>query len=174
VYEKNTCYYGPKGNGAEWQAIGMGCHNPRLDSDNISCDPTVLDPQNGSFCNPENINIDYPPKDQWTRVGVHYYSEHGQTYNVHPHVRIFCHGRLAAELGNTGYYTPSSAVTFLPSDGSERFWLVADVLFRDDKCDEQVCYVQPIYYDPATKTPLLTTSTIVTQTYGPPYPPLPP
>ena len=53
-------------------------------------------------------------------------------------------------------------------------WRVADVLFRDDECDEQLCYVQPLYLDPNTKTPILTTSTIVTQTYGPPYPPVPP
>ena len=173
VMEKNTCYYGPKGNGADWQNIGMGCHNPRLDIDNISCDPTITDPQNSSFCNPENINIDYPPKDQWTRVGVHYYSAHSQTYNVSPVVKIFCHGKLAAELGPNGYYNPTAPVVFTPADSDTRFWLVADVLFRDDECSDELCVVEPLYLDPTARTPVLTTVNIVQQTYGPPYPPIP-
>ncbi|MEZ4438386.1 MAG: hypothetical protein R3B72_04825 [Polyangiaceae bacterium] len=172
VFENNTCYFGPKGNGAEWQGFGLGCHNPRLDIDNVFCDPTVTDPQNGSFCNPENINIDFPPKNQWTRIGVHYYSEHSQTYPVHPVVKVFCDGQLAAELGNQGFYSPEAPITFNATDGSTRFWLVADVLFPDDECNVG-CVVEPLYIDPVAKTPILTTTDIVTQSYGPPYPPIP-
>lgn len=170
VMENNTCYYGPKGSGSDWQFVGMGCHNPRLDVDNITCDPNVTDPADYNFCTPENINIDFPPNDQWTRIGVHYYSAHGLTYDVHPTVKIYCHGRLAAELGSTGYNAP---VTFQPADGSTRFWLVADVLFRADECSDQACYVEPIYHDPNTQTPLLTDVSIVQQSYGPSYPPIP-
>ena len=172
VMEKNTCYYGPKGNGADWQAIGMGCHNPRLDIDNISCTPTVTDPQNFSFCNPENINIDFPPKNQWTRIGVHYYSGF-VNYNVHPVVKVFCHGKLAAELGPNGYYDPQQPVVFPPGDASDRFWLVADVLFQEDECSEDLCVVEPLYLDPVARTPVLSTVNIVQQSVGPPYPPVP-
>jgi hypothetical protein len=168
ILENNTCYFGPKGNGAEWQSIGMGCHNPRLDIDNISCDPTVTDSQSFSFCNPENINIDYPPKDQWTRVGVHYYSGF-VSYNINPVVKIFCDGQLAAELGPGGFNNP---VQFPPADASDRFWLVADVLFPDDECNTG-CVVEPLYIDPMVQTPVLTTVDIVQQSVGPPYPPIP-
>jgi len=172
IMENNTCYYGPKGNGAEWQAIGMGCHNPRLDIDNISCDPAVTDSQSSSFCNPENINIDYPPKNQWTRIGVHYYSGFSVDYNLHPTVKIFCDGQLAAELGPNGFYDPAAPVQFLPAGAGDRFWLVADVLFPDDECSTG-CVVEPLYTDPAAKTPILTEVGIVQQSVGPGYPPVP-
>lgn len=171
VFENNTCYFGPKGNGQQWQGMGMGCHNPRLDIDNVSCDPAVTDPQNGSFCNPENINIDYPPKNQWTRIGVHYYSGF-ESYDVHPVVKVFCDGQLAAELGPQGYYDPEAPVTFPPSDASDRFWLVADVLFPDDECNAG-CVVEPLHVDAMAKTPVLSTVGIVQQSYGPPYPAIP-
>ena len=177
VFENNTCYFGPKGNGLDWQSYGQGCHNPRLDIDNISCDPTVTDPQDLQFCNPENINIDFPPMNKWTRIGVHYYSAHGVTYNVHPVVKVFCHGQLAAELGNQGYYNPEAPVTFVPADGASPstnvFWLVADVLFKNDECDDTLCVVEPIYFDPTTKLPVVTTVPVVLGTVGPDYPPIP-
>jgi len=171
VPENNTCLFGPSG--TTWQLFGQGCHNPRLDIDNITCDPSVTDPANDSFCAPENINIDFPPQDQWTRIGVHYFSNHGQTYNVHPVLKIFCHGRLAAELGPQGYYDPTAPVTFDPAYGSDGFWLVADVIFHNDECDDQLCFVEPLYANPATKLPLLSTVPQVTSSYGPDYPPMP-
>jgi len=174
VFEMNTCYFDPVGVGQDWQAIGLGCHNPRLDVDNITCDPNITDPNNSDFCTPENINIDFPPTDEWTRIGVHYYSAHSLTYDVHPVVKIFCHGALAAELGPGGFYDPQAPITFTPADSSVRFWLVADVLFRDDDCDGQFCVVEPLYIDPNAKTPILTDTAIVTTTYGPSYPPIPP
>src|SRR5678815_3955563 len=85
--ENNTCYFAPRGVGDLWKSLGMGCHNPRLDLDNINCDAAVTDPNDDQFCAPENINIDYPPVDQWLRIGVHYYSNHELTYDVHPTIK---------------------------------------------------------------------------------------
>ena len=180
VFEKNTCYFAPRGKGQQWQALGQGCHNPRLDLDNIYCDPLILDVDDDSFCAPENVNIDYPPKNQWTRIGVHYYSSHGLQYDVHPRIKVFCDGALAAELGPAGYYDPEAPITFVPSDGeggfaSNRFWLVADVVFVDSQCGTKSCIVQPLYTDAASKTPLFITDDIAESPggFGPDYPPLP-
>jgi hypothetical protein len=179
IPEENTCYYGPKGNGAQWQSIGMGCHNPRLDIDNVFCDPAITDPQNGDFCNPENINIDYPPDNQWTRIGVNYYSSHSQSYNVYPVVKVFCDGALAAELGPAGSFG-SNPVTFTPNMGASfgaanAFWLVADVAFLPaDECRQtSPCVVQPLYFDPNQNTPYIQTVGTVTGSFGPAYPPPP-
>lgn len=180
VFEKNTCYFAPRGKGQDWQNLGQGCHNPRLDLDNIYCDPLILDVEDESFCAPENVNIDYPPKDEWTRIGVHYYSSHGLSYDVHPRIKVFCNGALAAELGPAGYYEPQAPITFVPSDGAggfagNRFWLVADVMFVDSQCGNKGCVVQPIYGDPAAKTPLFVTDTFAQSPggFGPGYPPNP-
>jgi hypothetical protein len=179
VAAKNTCYYSPRGVGQQWQALGMGCHNPRLDLDNITCDVSVLDSDSYDFCAPENVNIDYPPQNEWTRIGVHYFSNHGAGYDVHPNIKIYCDGALAADLGPTGYYSPETPVAFSSADGGQfagggnRFWLVADVAFKTDVCDTSSCIVQPIYANPATKTPLLTTDVAAETSFDPPYPPPP-
>lgn len=177
VPEKNTCYYSPRGVGQQWQALGLGCHNPRLDLDNITCDANVLDSESGQFCAPENVNIDFPPQNEWIRVGVHYFSNHGYGYSVHPNIKIFCDGALAADLGPTGYYSPETPVTFTSADGGQfagggnRFWLVADVAYKTDECSNTACTVQPIYSDAAAKTPLLTTDVAAESGFQPPYPP---
>lgn len=181
VNERNSCYFAPQGVGDDWAAVGLGCHNPRLDLDNITCDPGVLDVNDGDFCAPENINVDFPPKDQWTRVGVHYYSAHGLPYDVHPTVKIFCDGALAAELGPQGYYKGStSKVTFMPTDApssnddANRFWVVADVLFpKPNQCNVQTCVVRPIFGDDALESPLFMTKTTANASFGPPYAPIP-
>jgi hypothetical protein len=177
VKEKNTCYFAPRGKGQEWQMLGMGCHNPRLDLDNIYCDPTVVDVNDDSFCAPENINIDYPPKNQWIRIGVHYFGNHDLDYDVHPSVKVYCNGALAAQLGPAGFYTPEAPITFVPSDGNgvggNRFWLVADVAFVDSKCGNKSCVVEPLYADPTHKTPVFTIDKAVENGFGPDYPPLP-
>ena len=174
----NTCYYAPRGIGQKWQDLGKGCHNPRLDIDNITCDFSATDPNDANFCTPENINIDFPPEKQWTRVGVHYYSNHGNVYDVHPDVKIFCNGALTAELGSAGYYSPESPVTFSSSDGedvgtSNRFWVVADVAFVNDKCGKSFCTVNPLYSDPVGKTPFFLLDGAATAGFAPPYAPLP-
>ena len=180
VLEKNSCYFAPRGVGQEWQNMGLGCHNPRLDLDNITCDPTVSDSDAFDFCAPENVNIDFPPKHDWVRIGVHYYSNHGLTYGIHPRVKIYCDGQLTAELGPHGYYDPEDVVYFDPvggddADPSKRlFWAVADVAFLEkDQCTTASCVVTPLYGDDATKTPLFTYTSTAEASVGPPYPPPP-
>jgi hypothetical protein len=175
--ENNTCYNDPRGVGAEWQALNLGCHNPRLDADNITCDYSITDPNNYSFCTPENINVDFPPVGQWFRVGVHYYNNHGLNYDVHPELKIFCNGALAGHLGPQGYYVPEAPITFEPSDGAgvggNRFWIAADVAFTDDKCGGTSCTVRPVYSDAAQKTPFFTIDDAAVTSFAPPYPPPP-
>jgi hypothetical protein len=177
VFEKNTCYFAPRGKGMDWQALGMGCHNPRLDLDNIFCDPLITDVDDDSFCAPENVNIDFPPKNEWIRIGVHYFSSHGLSYDVHPRIKVFCNGALAAELGPAGYYDPEAPITFIPSDGEgpagNRFWLAGDVAFIDSECGTKSCVVQPLYLDPMGKTPVFTLDGAAESSFGPDYPPLP-
>lgn len=175
--KNNTCYSAPSGKGAVWQSIGKGCHNPRVDMDSDTCDFSVTDPNAANFCRPENINIDYPPLGKWTRIGVHYFSSAAQTYAVHPEVKIFCDGGLAAHLGPQGYYSPQAPVTFAASDGvgpsGTRFWTVADVAFAKDACGKTYCSVKPIYASAATRTPFFGTDTTAALNFGPAYPPPP-
>jgi peptidoglycan hydrolase-like protein with peptidoglycan-binding domain len=162
VFESNLCYFAPRGEGDDWIAGNMGCHSPRLDLDNISCSVTATDPQSPSFCAPENINVDFPPKDQWMRVMVHRYS-HSASQTTTPTVKIFCDGALAAELGPQGYATQP---TFNQSSNND-VWLVADVLFHEDECISQ-CIVQPLFQAPG-ENPVLITETQAESTNGPPY-----
>lgn len=177
VLERNTCYFAPHGKGAEWQALAKGCHNPRLDLDNQSCEPLVLDPNSPKFCAPENANVDFPPVGKWFRIGVHYFTNNGVTTDVHPRVKVFCEGALAAELGPAGFYSPKAPVTFVPSDGAgasgHMFWMVADVGFQDGTCGTKQCVVRPLYADKASKTPLTTVDTAAKVGFGPAYPPSP-
>ncbi len=181
VDANNTCYNDPNGVGDEWSFLGMGCHNPRLDSDNITCKAAITNTDDPDFCAPENINVDYPPTDGWTRIGVHYYGNHNHTYDVHPTVKIFCDGALAANLGPAGYYTPESPVTFESIDGVDddetprRFWMVADVAFAKTAgvCGKTYCTVKPLYADPVNKTPYFTFDSVATASFAPAYPALP-
>jgi hypothetical protein len=180
VLENNSCYFAPRGVGQEWKDLGLGCHSPRLDLDNISCDPTVTDVDADDFCAPENINIDFPPKQKWMRIGVHYYSNHGLSYAVHPRIKVYCDGQLAADLGEHGYFDPEAPVYFDPAFGSDDlsgnriFWAVADVAFLEkDECSTVPCVVTPLYGDDALKTPLLTYTSNAESSVGPAYPPEP-
>jgi hypothetical protein len=169
----NTCFHAPRGVGQMWRALDRGCHNPRLDLDNASCAHEATDPDDPRFCAPENINVDFPPRAGWMRVGVHYFSG-DVSFGVHPRVKIFCNGELRASLGPTGFYDPEEPVTFLPGEDGDRFWLVADVVFPDPgECGDNTCIVRPIYQDAAMKTPYLSTVRDVTRHFGPPYPRLP-
>jgi hypothetical protein len=173
VDSNNTCFFSPRGAGARWRANGRGCHSPRLDIDNITCNPSSTNPDDGNFCAPENINIDYPPSDQWMRVGVHYFSG-SPSGDIHPRVKIFCNGALGGELGSAGFYDPERPVAFAPSDSGTRAWLVADVIFSEaTECSSATCIVQPLYENAATKTPLLTTRSFIESNFGPAYPPAP-
>src|SRR5262249_53354422 len=152
------------GEGQSWKNLGMGCHNPRLDLDNVGCTSTVTNPDSFEFCAPENINVDFPPKNAWMRIAAYYYSNGIQPYAVHPTVKVFCDGALAAELGSAGFYDPEEPITFTDADGSQTgsgnlFWLVADVAFVDDQCATSGCIVKPLYLDETAKTPYLVTDT---------------
>jgi hypothetical protein len=170
VLERNTCYFAPHGIGAQWQGNGQGCYNPRLELDNITCNPTVTNPNDQAFCVPENTNVDYPPENQWFRIGVHYYSAHGMAYDVHPRVLVFCGGELRAELGPQGYANP---VTFTPAGGADpansTFWLVADVRFVPDPCNANRCQVRPLYADEVLRSALVGTVPTAQASIGPPY-----
>jgi hypothetical protein len=112
------------------------------------------------------------------RVAVHYYWSYDKSYDIHPTVKIFCDGALTAELGPSGYYTPDAPITFAPYDGSSvwtdnRFWMVADVAFKESKCGSTGCVVKPIYSDKNNKTPFLTFASAAEQSFGPPEPPPP-
>ncbi len=163
----NSCYFAPRGAGLTWQGIGLGCHSPRLDLDRVSCDADTTDPETSSFCVPENANIDFPPLDKWTRIGVHYYSANSETRALHPRVRIFCGGSLAADLGPLGYYEPSAPVTFTTQD-EDRFWQVADVRFG---AGLEGCEVAPLYASAPNRTPVFSTKAASELTFGPAYPP---
>jgi hypothetical protein len=167
--ENTTCYNAPRGKGAQWQALGQGCHNPRLDLDNIECTPSVVDVNDTTFCAPENINIDYPPYGEWIRIGAFYYLNWGNSNpTVHPTVKIYCNGNLAGDFG-AGY--PAGPVTFVAGDSGTKYWLVADVKFIDDPCDPSACTVVPLYGDGNGQTPFLSDDTTLSGSVGPPYPP---
>jgi hypothetical protein len=171
-FNGNSCYFAPQGQGQGWVDLGMGCHSPRLDLDNVVCDPTITDPQNGSFCAPENINIDFPPPDQWIRIGVHHYSHHSSPQDTLPNVKIFCNGALAADLGNAGFYVPTAPIVYGAAQDNSQQWLVADVIFHETECVSE-CIVEPLYADAANKTPVILTPAEYGLNNGPPYPPIP-
>lgn len=166
ILEENLCYFAPQGAGAQWQAAGMGCHNPRLDIDNISC--------SGSDCYPENINVDYPPKNQWTRIGAFMFSS-APANGLTPNVKIYCNGELRADLGTTGFHVPESPVTWDTTQG-RKWWMVADVVFIEDECSDVTCEVRPLYDNDnadGLKNPLYYTETQLQTQFGTPYAPLP-
>lgn len=172
VFEENSCYLMPGSQGGDsWMMIGLGCHNPRLSLDNITCDAFVTNPDDSAYCHPETVNIDFMPIGQWTRIGVHYYSNHSQTYDVHPKMKIFCNRNLVVELGDavtsgSGYGTE---VTFSPADAATLFWLVADVVFLEHpQTGEPTCVVRPLFSN-SQRDPLLTTVAAVQSSVGPPY-----
>lgn len=174
---ENTCYNAPRGNGEYWQDIGMGCHNPRLDLDNISCDPSLTDSSDSSFCAPENINVDYPPGGQWIRVGVHYYEGEFTTQpgwssfqgNVTPVVKIFCNGALAAVIGEDGFGDGTQPMVLTNTDKG-KMWVVADVLFDEDACVSQ-CVVEAI--KGANNAPVVQTQNTFSSSFMPAYPQIP-
>jgi hypothetical protein len=171
--QDNDCYFEPMGQGAEWDALDQGCHHPRLGTSNISCDPLATDPDAPDYCHAERIDLDFPGLGSWYRIAVHYYSNHGEMYSVHPRVRISCDGALAGDFGPAGFYEPEAPVTFEATDAGTRVWLVADVAFVQDACETTRCVVAPLHQDAMTRTPLLSTKLALEQMFGPPLPPPP-
>lgn len=83
---------------------GQTCDNPRLDADNLGCSLGLGDPSaGGSFCGPENINLDNPVVGDRFLIGVHYYAG---TADVHPHVNVYCNGERKLSVGYDPTATP--------------------------------------------------------------------
>ncbi len=120
-----------QGWGSKRTGTGLGCTNPRLDRDNITCDPSLTDPNDLDFCGPENINLDNPKDNDSFVVGVNHYGSHttlGGTKNARPHVNLYCNGERVISLG----YNPATSTTWpllkIPgSDATGDFWTAATV-----------------------------------------------
>ena len=132
------------------------CDNPRLDQDNISCDPAVADPLDmegmfgEGFCTPENINIDNPNDGNRFAVGVHFY----QTNDLmrlpppHPHVNIYCNGERRLAFGFEPTATPPTALPVLREPGVEQggdMWEVATIQAKVAAGALTDCVVSPIH-----------------------------
>lgn len=172
VFEENLCYFAPKGNGNLWANAMQGCHSPRLDADNISCDLSVTDPSSSSYCFPENINIDYPPRNEWIRISAFMFSS-SPANGLTPNVKIYCDGALRAELGQFGFHNPESPIVWDASQG-RKWWMIADVAFKEDECSSE-CVVRPLYQNDNQndREPLYYTESQATSQFGMPYAPLP-
>jgi hypothetical protein len=136
------CYYGntspkwpypnsPDTACAGWSSRGNPpCTNARLDQDNITCDKGVDDPTNtGSFCAPENINIDNPNDGDKFVVGVNHYANHGGTSQARPHVNLYCNGERVLSVG----YNPVTGQTMplLQTPGDDQtgdLWTVGTIV----------------------------------------------
>jgi hypothetical protein len=80
------------------------CPNPRLDRDNVTCDPTEQDLLNDTFCGPENINLDNPHDGDKFIVGVNHYANHNGTSDAKLHVNLYCNGARVLSVG----YNPAT------------------------------------------------------------------
>ncbi|MEB2314035.1 MAG: hypothetical protein OZ921_09245 [Sorangiineae bacterium] len=130
-----------KGWGSTRVGLASGaCVNPRLDSDNIECNPKIRDPNNHGlggqfgFCAAENINLDNPRNGDRFAIGTHAYST---TQAVHPHINVYCNGERRLSVGYDPVTSPSFPVmvegsaapgqtTYSP-DFSGDFWVAATV-----------------------------------------------
>jgi hypothetical protein len=129
-----ACQDAPHGEGAQWVTHGY-CANPRLDVDVIFCDSGETDPT-GSFCAPENINVDNPPLYEPMRIMVNYYGSHSYSGVTNATINVYCGGGLRATLGPQALRVSGS------SSGDN--WMVADVLFYVGECGALDCEIVPV------------------------------
>jgi hypothetical protein len=110
-------------------APAAGCHNPRLDIDNIS-----------TIGKPENINVDNPPNGATFRVMVHYY---GGSVVTHPIVNVYCGGHLKATYGQS----PDLLTGFNsgPHSNTGLLWRVVDVAPAVTNGDTTDCTLTPLH-----------------------------
>jgi hypothetical protein len=131
-----------------------GCDNPRLDQDNIVCDPAVADPldQGGvgdGFCTPENINLDNPKDGDRFAVGVHFYDFDGTIDTPpRPHVNIYCNGERKLAFGFDPTSVPPTQFPVLrramEADVGD-FWEVATVQAHVDPTGSLTdCTITPV------------------------------
>jgi hypothetical protein len=135
----------------------QGCTNPRLDADNVSCNTSEPDPTSGSFCGPENINLDNPNNGDTFVIGVNYYSG---LSTAKPHVNVYCNGRRVLSVG----YNPATMQQWplLRSSGADDrgdFWTAALVKANVANGMLTSCDVTPIpsrHADPTRDGPAAT------------------
>lgn len=145
------CAASPPPYGDRWVAAGR-CWNPRLDVDNITCDPALTDARNARFCFPENAAVDDPPTEVTFRVLVNFYRDHGTCADsdprndvVHPVLSIHCGGIERAAVGSADDGVVPMRCADNPAIGSSNWsWLAADVRFVDNACGARDCRVTPL------------------------------
>ncbi len=146
-----ACQNAPPPFGDLWRASGR-CWNPRLDTDDITCDPAVRDPTDPAFCFPENAAIDDPPDDVTFRLMVNFYRDHGTCSNadarddaVHPVLAIHCGGVARAAVGSVDDGIVTMRCADNPAIGSVNWsWLAADVRVVTNACGLRDCRVTPL------------------------------
>ena len=151
----SVCRGAPAPYGDRWAAAGA-CWNPRLDTDDLACDPSITDATNPAFCFVEIINVDAPPSDVTFRVGVNFYRDHGTCTDgdptndiVHPRLLVHCNGALRAEIGGIDDGQVPMRCADNPSYGSTNWtWIAADVRFGANACGLSDCEVRPLIAGP--------------------------
>jgi hypothetical protein len=127
------------------------CDNPRLDQDNIECDPAVADPMNArEFCSPENINLDNPKAGERFAVGVHYYDGGlAAVKPARPHVNIYCNGERKLAFGYDATSMPPNNFPVLRHANQDQggdFWEVAIVEAKVDATGAlNDCLITPVH-----------------------------
>ena len=154
-----ACQDFPAPNGDVWRASGR-CWNPRLDVDDIVCDPSVRDGRDTRFCFPENQTVDDPPDDATFRIGVNFYEDHGLCADgdaaddvVHPVLTVSCGGIIRADVGSVDDGLVGMRCADNPTRGSENWtWIAADVRFSSNACGLRDCKVTPLFSTPGRFT----------------------
>jgi hypothetical protein len=145
------CEGSPPPHGEMWRAAGR-CWNPRLDVDNLVCDPAVTDGRDPRFCFSENAAVDDPPDDVTFRVGVNFYRDHGLCDGsdpaddvVHPVLAVSCGGLTRAAVGSVDDGLVAMSCRDNPMIGSANWtWIAADIRFGVSACGARDCVVTPL------------------------------
>lgn len=139
-----------------------GCDNPRLDVDNIECDPAIADPMlvdplladpNGDlsarFCTPENINLDNPKNGDRFAIGVHYFNAPADARPPHPHVNVYCNGERRLAFGFDPTTMPPKTFPRLLQFGADEggdMWEVATIEARVNAAGAlEDCVITPVH-----------------------------
>lgn len=112
--------------------VTKNCDNPRLDQDNIDCDPTEPNPNGafglggtGAFCGAENINLDNPKAGDRFAIAAHAYAI---STSVKVHANIYCNGVRKLSLGydpTAGQQYPELQESHAMQGGD--FWEIAEI-----------------------------------------------
>jgi hypothetical protein len=135
------------------------CDNPRLDQDNISCDPKNPDPMDadgngitGYFCSPENINLDAPKNGEKFAIGVDFYDNGALLGNApqppKPHVNVYCNGERKLAFGFDPTAMPPNNFPVLRDSGQDitgDMWEVAIVEAKVTGSALSDCIISPVH-----------------------------